>query len=280
MAPRRGNHGHGQGQGQGAGNGGLYIGNYVEIPGYNLTLDGEHGDQANGNLSKCACPTECLKENNTSVSGLDTDPNIRLDDLHDVVRVICNNEQCTVGKYMHRECFESWEQAVLTYLKSCGRAKSWSERQRHQNLWTKKGYDLAFKACGCKCGRGHLKKDLDWTPPPNQNQRRFDNDNAENKKKKKNRNKSLRPTLSISAHNSANSNNHNGKNGDNGMMGGTDLSRGRTGSLSSSNGSASPPVSSSETSVSPAHSGSSSGSNGMIGKKKNSKVDFFSDRAR
>lgn len=275
MAPRRGNHGHGhgQGQGQGAGNG-MYVGNYVEIPGYNLTLDGEHGDQTNANLTKCACPTECLKEN--SVSGLDADSSIHLDDLHDVVRVVCNNEQCSVGKYMHRECFDSWEQAVLTYLKSCGRAKSWSERQRYQNLWTKRGYDLAFKACGCKCGRGHLKKDLDWTPPANQNQRRFD-DNAENKKKKKNRNKSLRPSLAISAHNSCNPNNG-VKNADSGMMA-SDVSRGRTGSLCSSNGSASPPVSS-ETSVSPAHSGSSTGSNGMLGKKKTSKIDFFSDRAR
>ncbi|CAG0897571.1 unnamed protein product [Cyprideis torosa] len=28
-------------------------------------------------------------------------------------------------------------------------------------------YDLAFKACGCRCNRGHLKKDLDWRPPLN-----------------------------------------------------------------------------------------------------------------
>lgn len=271
MAPRRGNHGHGQSQGQAAANG-VFLGNYVEIPGYNLVLDNDQGDLS-GNLTRCACPTECLREN--SVSGLDVDSSIHLDDLHDVVRVLCNNEQCPMGKYMHRECFETWEQAVLTYLKSCGRCRSWSERQRHQNLWTKKGYDLAFKACGCKCGRGHLKKDLDWTPPVNQNQRRLD-ENAENKKKKKNRKKNLKPTLSISAHNHGHSN-HN-KNSENGGMT-TDLSRGRTGSLSSSNGSASPPVSS-EASVSPSHSGSSTGSNGMLGKKKTSKTEFFSDRAR
>jgi hypothetical protein len=33
-----------------------------------------------------------------------------------------------------------------------------------QNLWTKKGYDLAFKVCDCKCGRGHIRKDLDYIP--------------------------------------------------------------------------------------------------------------------
>jgi len=59
---------------------------------------------------------------------------------------------------MHGECFRDWESKVLAYLRSSGRARSWSEKQRVQNLWTKKGYDLAFKACDCKCGRGHLRQ--------------------------------------------------------------------------------------------------------------------------
>lgn len=46
---------------------------------------------------------------------------------------------------MHKQCFDNWEVSVLTYLRSTGRARSWSEKQRMQNLWTKKGYDLAFK---------------------------------------------------------------------------------------------------------------------------------------
>jgi hypothetical protein len=66
---------------------------------------------------------------------------------------------------MHKECFDEWEAGVLNFLRSCGRARSWSEKQRHQNLWTKKGYDLAFKACTCNCTRGHLRKDLDWIAP-------------------------------------------------------------------------------------------------------------------
>ncbi|XP_077302717.1 hdc homolog, cell cycle regulator [Arctopsyche grandis] len=104
---------------------------------------------------RCCVPTgECLRPQD----------HIAPEDPRDSVRVTCNNDACPAGRYMHRECFDLWEQTVLTYLKSCGRARSWSERQRHQNLWTKKGYDLAFKACGCLCGRGHLKKDLDWTP--------------------------------------------------------------------------------------------------------------------
>ena len=63
----------------------------------------------------------------------------------DVVKVLCNNEHCPTSGLMHRQCFDQWEASILHYLRSCGRARSWSERQRCQNLWTKKGYDLAFK---------------------------------------------------------------------------------------------------------------------------------------
>ncbi|GIY74766.1 headcase protein [Caerostris extrusa] len=90
---------------------------------------------------------------------------ISLDKLSEAVKIICNNENCVEGEYMHKVCFDQWEYSVLTFLRSTGRARSWNEKQRLQNLWTKKGYDLAYKACGCKCGKGHLRKDLDWTPP-------------------------------------------------------------------------------------------------------------------
>ncbi|KAJ2950147.1 hypothetical protein O0L34_g11498 [Tuta absoluta] len=110
------------------------------------------GEREPDDTRGCCVPGECLRHREP----------VRIEDA---IRLICNNEACTAGRYMHRECFEQWEVGVLAYLKSCGRARSWSEKQRHQNLWTKKGYDLAFKACGCRCGRGHLKKDLDWSPP-------------------------------------------------------------------------------------------------------------------
>ena len=91
---------------------------------------------------------------------------IRDDEPGDAVKVFCNNENCSEGKWMHADCFQEWEQHVLSYLKSCGRARSWSEKQRLQNLWTKKGYDLAYKACDCKCGCGHLRKDLNYFQRP------------------------------------------------------------------------------------------------------------------
>lgn len=207
-------------------------------------VDPETIENHNPNVTACCVPNgECLR----------SFAPISLDDLREAVKVTCNNDHCTAGRYMHRECFDAWEQTVLTYLKSCGRARSWSERQRHQNLWTKKGYDLAFKACGCKCGRGHLKKDLDWVPPPPGFGVR--EDDAANKKKKR-RPKNTRPTLAISAHHNT-------------IAQTIDPLRARAGSLSSSNESASPPGSAS--SVSPVHNNNNT-------KKKSKFVEFFSDR--
>ncbi|GFG29077.1 hypothetical protein Cfor_08053, partial [Coptotermes formosanus] len=293
MGPRRNHHG-GHGGGGHGGHGGAAGaagagGNGNEVQGF--AIDPETIENHDANTTRCCVPTgECLRASNINPGSNNSNTNsdlINLDDLRDAVKVTCNNDHCKVGQYMHRECFDAWEQTVLTYLKSCGRARSWSERQRHQNLWTKKGYDLAFKACGCRCGRGHLKKDLDWMPPPPSNiafgGRAEDNVDANKKKKRRNR-QNTRPTLALSAHQAyhPNSNNVQGHQ-NNGMKGGTEAQliaaagevRGRTGSLSSSTGSSSPPVSgSSEPSVSPVHSGSGNGA------KKKTRFEFFSDRSR
>ena len=131
-----------------------------------------------GGMQQCCVPTGC------------NDDPIDPADPVDSVKVICNNEACKEGVWMHKDCFVEWEQSVLSFLRSCGRARSWSEKQRLQNLWTKKGYDLAYKACDCKCGRGHLRKDLDyWVPLVN-------NDNAKKVKKNKKKNDKPMPVVS------------------------------------------------------------------------------------
>lgn len=250
MAPRRHANGHG-----GILDGGGPVNDLAEMVANGLGHSGS---------TRCCAPSgECLRG----------DSPIRLTLLQDAVKVTCNNESCPVGQFMHRECFEAWEQTVLTYLKGCGRARSWSERQRHQNLWTKKGYDLAFKACGCRCGRGHLKKDLDWMPPGVVPVGGHRGDDADAKKKKRRNRQNTRPTLAVSAGPPGHVATTHGC----GIGRGTEAQmiengRGRAGSLSSSNGSSSPPAVS-ETSISPLHQSQS------ISKKKN-KVDFFSDRAR
>ncbi|KAH3889291.1 headcase protein-like [Dreissena polymorpha] len=135
-------------------------------------------------MQKCCAPGVCpVKE-----ELIDTD------DIHDEVRVVCNNEACDLGNWMHKSCFDGFEESVLSYLRSCGRARSWSEKQRLQNLWTKKGYDLAFKACDCNCAKGHLRKDLDYIPPVR-------NDNAGKKKsKKKSSTDTAKPALNNGVH--------------------------------------------------------------------------------
>lgn len=83
-------------------------------------------------------------------------------DKEDHQRVLCNNELCPHGNWMHLQCFYEWESSILVQFNCIGRARSWNEKQCRQNMWTKKGYDLAFRFCSCRCGQGHLKKDTDW----------------------------------------------------------------------------------------------------------------------
>ena len=59
-----------------------------------------------------------------------------------LVRVSCSNETCGLAPFMHKDYFNAFEVAALQSLKTSG-----------------KGYDLAYKACSCKCGHGHVKKE-------------------------------------------------------------------------------------------------------------------------
>ncbi|KAH8334728.1 hypothetical protein KR074_011943 [Drosophila pseudoananassae] len=114
-----------------------------------------------GGVVRCCLPSGDCRKIDTMIHLTE------MSSMAECVRVLCNNENCNAGQYMHRECFEVWEAGVLQTLKASGRARSWSERQRALHLWTKKGYELVHKACSCKCGRGQLRKDLEWVAPPN-----------------------------------------------------------------------------------------------------------------
>lgn len=166
------------------------------IPNGNLQVNNHRMEHQNNNdgengaarLQNCCVPTGC------------TDEPIDPADPYDAVRVVCNNDACTVGNWMHKNCFIEWEESVLSFLRSCGRARSWSEKQRLQNLWTKKGYDLAYKACDCKCCRGHLRKDLDYFPAPY-------NENAKKVRKNKKKNDKPMPVVSTN-HKAGHNSNH------------------------------------------------------------------------
>ncbi|XP_039594964.1 headcase protein homolog isoform X1 [Polypterus senegalus] len=104
----------------------------------------------NTNDATCATPLVC---------SLGRPIDLEKDDCQ---RVVCNNELCPYGNWMHLQCFFEWESSILVQFNCIGRARSWNEKQCRQNMWTKKGYDLAFRFCSCRCGQGHLKKDTDW----------------------------------------------------------------------------------------------------------------------
>lgn len=141
----------------------------------------QNDNRAAPKLVKCCVPLTCLFQ----------DELINPNEPGNAAKVFCNNEACDYSDWMHKDCFDAWEETVLSYLRSCGRARSWSEKQRLQNLWTKKGYDLAFKACDCKCGRGHIRKDLDYIAPAQPTV-------GENKTKKKAKKKNDKPTPVVS----------------------------------------------------------------------------------
>lgn len=166
---------------------------HVNIQRERMEHQNHHDGENNSRFQQCCVPTGCA------------DDPIDTTDPYDAVRVVCNNDACTEGNWMHKDCFTMWEQSVLSYLRSCGRARSWSEKQRLQNLWTKKGYDLAYKACDCRCGRGHLRKDLNYVPAPA-------NDNARKVRKNKKKNDKPMPVVSTNhkgGHNSVVAPQHN-----------------------------------------------------------------------
>ena len=103
---------------------------------------------------------------------------------------------------MHTACFQGFEDSVLTFLKGQGRARGWSDKQKHQNLWTKRGYDLVYKACECLCGHGHIRKDLDWVPNEPQGQGGGlcmdpDGVNGGKRKRKKSKSSGTKPSITI-----------------------------------------------------------------------------------
>jgi hypothetical protein len=39
------------------------------------------------------------------------------------LQVVCNNTSCPYSNFMHAECFQMWQETVLNFLKTCGRAR-------------------------------------------------------------------------------------------------------------------------------------------------------------
>lgn len=163
---------------------------------------------------QCCIPNETCLNVNSRDFGL-----INMDDLSDCMHVLCTNELCQQGQYMHKDCFDLWERMIVQRLSVYG--PMWKKLFNEQSIWTQENYPTIYRFCQCKCG-GYLRKDLDWCPPTSplllgQDEVDNNNNNAAMKNHnvigsgsagKKNKNKSARknqkPILSISTLNQSN----------------------------------------------------------------------------
>lgn len=80
----------------------------------------------------------------------------------ELVKMICSNDKCPFNPFMHGACFSAFEEQMLSFLRGMSRARNWTEKERRQNLWTKKGYNLIFKVSTCRCAKGALRRDLSY----------------------------------------------------------------------------------------------------------------------
>lgn len=114
-------------------------------------VDSDLACQVSGELplQQCCSPKCCVLSEMDPVS-----PDSEL------IKMICSNDKCPVSPFMHASCFLAFEEQMLSFLRGMSRARNWSEKQRKQNLWTKKGYDLIFKVSTCRCTKGALRRDL------------------------------------------------------------------------------------------------------------------------
>jgi len=122
-------------------------------------------------------------------------------DVSSTVKLICNNSACSQSRFMHRDCFETWQDSILNYLNKTKegqrKVRNWSEKQKLQNLWKPQGYNLVIEACSCRCGGGQLRKDLNWVPPKSANNSGPNSDSEKQKRRRKKSSKNSKPALTI-----------------------------------------------------------------------------------
>ena len=168
--------------------------------------DSHHGDEDHdgreGNFDANNGPWPCgVPKGQTCLYGGNVEQvKINREDISnsDAVKMVCSNESCPTSPFLHLACFTTFEETVMNYLKNHSKARGWSEKQRSQNLWTKRGYDLIFKVCECPCEQGYVRRDLDWTPPWAQPSSIEDeNLNGVKRKRKKSKNQNKHNTITI-----------------------------------------------------------------------------------
>ncbi|CAI5453263.1 unnamed protein product [Caenorhabditis angaria] len=107
-------------------------------------------------------------------------PKVDIDPMT-AVKMECSNENCTFNEqqiYLHAECYGLFEDHLVKRLSTSGSARGWTDSQRRNNLWEKKGQALIGKLRRCRCGPGLLSIDK---------QALYEKEKNEKKKKEKNK---------------------------------------------------------------------------------------------
>uniref|UniRef100_A0A915D6M8 Headcase N-terminal domain-containing protein n=1 Tax=Ditylenchus dipsaci TaxID=166011 RepID=A0A915D6M8_9BILA len=79
------------------------------------------------------------------------------------VKMCCTNSKCQfASQFVHADCFKQLENTLIKIISNLGSARGWTDIQRRNNLWEKKGLTLVQKNLRCECGLGLMTRDADF----------------------------------------------------------------------------------------------------------------------
>ena len=116
---------------------------------------------------KCCAPGSMMETCNKET--------IRKTHLFEMVKMICTFSNCDQSGFMHPSCFAILEENLVRFLKTMPftnnhkketfRRFNFDKDHVRQFLWKEKSiYSMIYKNITCNCGKGFLKKDLNWPP--------------------------------------------------------------------------------------------------------------------
>jgi len=139
-------------------------------------------------LSCCLAPKEW-----TCLQG---DEPMSTTDVSQTIKLICSNPNCGISPFMHGGCFKIWEEKFFVYLKSSGKIRNLTEKQKVSSLWSARWGDITAGIWGCQCDQGYLRKDIQWEASHSQSSTDSEGEKVKQKRKRKT-SKNMKPTLTI-----------------------------------------------------------------------------------